>query len=258
MSNYFSDRIALVTGGTSGIGKAVALAFARKGATVIICGRNREAGDLTVKENLEQDGTIEFIQGDISDSDEIAALFLRIREKYQKLDYAFNAAGAEADVAPLIMQSEKHFNEMVSVDFRGIFLCMKHEITIMQKHGKGSIVNCAAMSGLRGSQGSSIYSACKHAIIGLTKSAALECVDMNIRINSVCPGIIQTPGLDRTFNKIPGFDFEDVKQWGLNQIPMKRFGQSQEVANAVLWLSSDESSYVTGHSLIVDGGLHCR
>jgi len=100
--------------------------------------------------------------------------------------------------------------------------------------------------------------ACKHGIIGLTQSAALEYVDSHIRINSVCPGIIQTPGLDRTFSRVPGFSFEDVKQWGLSQIPMKRFGQAEEVAAAVLWLCSDGASYLTGHSLIVDGGSHCK
>ena len=147
---------------------------------------------------------------------------------------------------------------MVFVDLKGTWLCMKNEISIMQDKGKGAIVNCSSMAGLRGSQGSSIYSACKHGIIGLTKSAALEYVDSNIRINSVCPGIIQTPGLDRTFNKVPGFSFEDVKNWGLSQIPMKRFGQAEEVAKAVLWLFSDDSSYLTGHSLIIDGGNHCK
>ena len=135
---------------------------------------------------------------------------------------------------------------------------MKNEIQIMQDQSMGAIVNCSSMAGLKGSQGSSIYSACKHGIIGLTKSAALEYVDSNIRINSVCPGIIQTPGLERTFNKVPGFSFEDVQKWVLSQIPMKRFGQPDEVAKAVLWLFSDESSYLTGHSLIIDGGIHCR
>ena len=128
----------------------------------------------------------------------------------------------------------------------------------MQDRSDGTIVNCSAMSGLRGTQGSSIYSACKHGIIGLTKSAALEYADSNIRINSVCPGIIQTPGLDRTFSKVPGFSFEEVRHWGISQIPMQRFGQAEEVADAVLWLSSPESSYLTGHALIIDGGIHCK
>ena len=258
MSNFFSGKIVLVTGGTSGIGKAAALAFARKGSTVIICGRDSKTGEMITKEIQHLNGMSEFVEADISDSKQVDTLFSQIREKYKRLDCAFNAAGTEAEVAPLALQTEIHFNEMVSVDLKGTWLCMKNEIQIMQDHGKGTIVNCSSMAGLRGSQGSSIYSACKHGIIGLTKSAALEYVDCNIRINSVCPGIIQTPGLDRTFSKVPGFSFEDVKQWGMSQIPMKRFGQPEEVAMAVLWLCSDESSYLTGHSLIIDGGIHCK
>ena len=258
MSISFSGKIVLVTGGTSGMGKAAAMALARKGAAVIICGRDIKAGEMVTKDIKHLNGVSEFVEADISDSKQVDTLFSQIREKYTRLDCAFNAAGAEAEVAPLTLQTEKHFDKMVSVDLKGTWLCMKNEIQIMQDQSKGVIVNCSSMAGLRGSQGSSIYSACKHGIIGLTKSAALEYVDSNIRINSVCPGIIQTPGLDRTFNKVPGFSFEDVKNWGLSQIPMKRFGQAEEVAKAVLWLFSDESSYLTGHSLIIDGGNHCK
>ena len=258
MSNYYSGRTTLVTGGTSGIGIATALAFARKGSTVIICGRNKKVGEKVIKEIKDLNGMSEFIEVDISDSKQVDTLFSQIRKNYNRLDCVFNAAGAEAEVAPLTLQTEEHVNEMLSVDLKGTWLCMKKEIQIMIDQGEGAIVNCSSMAGLRGSQGSSIYSACKHGIIGLTKSAALECVDSNIRINSVCPGIIQTPGLDRTFSKVPGFSFEEVKHWGMSLIPMKRLGQPEEVAKAVLWLCSDESSYVTGHSLIIDGGIHCK
>ena len=258
MSYNFSGKVALVTGGTSGIGQAVASAFAGSGAAVVICGRNTETGELAVGEIKSRDGAAEFIKSDVTESKAVESLFASIREKYSGLDYAFNAAGAEAQVAPLALQAEEHLNDMVSVDLKGLWLCMKHEVELMLDQGRGSIVNCSALAGLRGSQGSSIYSACKHWIIGLTQSAALEYVDSNIRINSVCPGIIQTSGLDRTFEKVPGFSSEEVKQWGLSQVPMKRFGRPEEVASAVLWLCSDESSYVTGHSLIIDGGIHCK
>ena len=258
MSDYFSGKVVLVTGGTSGMGKAVAMKFARKGAIAIICGRNPENGRPVTEEIRRCNGISEFIAADISDIDQVDSLFSQIRKKYGRLDCAFNAAGAEAEVAPLALQTEKHFDEMAAVDLKGTWLCMKYEIQIMQDQSDGTIVNCSAMSGLRGTQGSSIYSACKHGIIGLTKSAALEYADSNIRINSVCPGIIQTPGLDRTFSKVPGFSFEEVRHWGMSQIPMQRFGQAEEVADAVLWLSSPESSYLTGHALIIDGGIHCK
>ena len=258
MGYDFSGKVALVTGGTSGIGQAVAAALAGSGAAVVICGRNTETGELAVGEIDNRDGAVEFLNSDVSDSNAVESLFASIREKYAGLDYAFNAAGAEAQVAPLALQTEEHLDDMVSVDLKGLWLCMKHEILLMLDQGRGSIVNCSSLAGLKGSQGSSIYSACKHGIIGLTQSAALEYVDSNIRINSVCPGIIQTPGLDRTFEKVPGFSSEEVRQWGLSQIPMKRFGRPEEVASAVLWLFSDESSYVTGHALIIDGGNHCK
>jgi NAD(P)-dependent dehydrogenase (short-subunit alcohol dehydrogenase family) len=258
MGNSFLDTIVLVTGGTSGIGKAVALAFGRRGSRVIICGRDGEAGDSVTKEIRQRNGKSEFIQADLSDPEQVDSLFSFIQQKYQRLDCVFNGAGAEAEVAPLAMQTEKHFDEMVSVDLKGTWLCMKHEIQLMRNQGAGTIVNCSAMAGLRGARGSSIYSACKHGIIGLTKSAALEYAEHNIRINAICPGMVQTPGLERVFHKIPGFRYEEVIQWGISQIPMNRFGRAEEVAEAVLWLCSDESSYLTGHSLIIDGGIQCR
>jgi NAD(P)-dependent dehydrogenase (short-subunit alcohol dehydrogenase family) len=258
MKDSFKEKVVLVTGGTSGIGKTAALAFAREGAIVIISGRDQQLGEQILTQIQELSPKSEFIIADLSNAEQVGALFAGISEKHARLDCAFNAAGAEASVAPLAMQTINHFNEMVAVDMRGTFACMQHEIRAMHARGKGTIVNCAAMAGLRGGQGSSIYSACKHAIIGMTKSAALECAGSLIRINSVCPGIIQTPGLERTFNQVPEFSFEEVRQWGLTQIPMQRFGKPEEVAHAVLWLCSDESSYVTGHSLIIDGGMHCK
>lgn len=258
MTQSFEAKIVLVTGCTSGIGEAVAMAFARQGASVILSGRDRQRGEAISHKIQKISPNSSFIAADVGNAGQVEALFATIMEKYTRLDCAFNAAGAEAAIAPLAMQTETHLNDVFDVDVRGTFLCMQHEIRAMHTNGKGTIVNCAAMAGLRGSQGSSIYSACKHAVIGMTKSAALECADSLIRINSVCPGIIQTAGLDRTFNKVPGFSSEEVRQWGLNQIPLQRFGEPQEVAEAVLWLCSDESAYVTGHSLIIDGGMHCK
>ena len=258
MSNSFSGKVVLVTGGTSGIGRATALLFAQSGARVIIAGRNQTAGEATVEEINRQGGNAEYLTVDVSNSREVASFFKHVSENYHQLDCAFNAAGAAAVVAPTALQTEDHFNEMVAVDFKGTWLCLKHELQLMQNKKAGTIVNCSALAGIRGSQGTAIYSACKHAIVGLTQSAALEYAESNIRINAVCPGIVQTPGMEKTFSRIPGFSLEEVKQWGLSQVPVKRFGAAEEVAAAVIWLCSEASSYLTGHSLVVDGGLHCK
>jgi NAD(P)-dependent dehydrogenase (short-subunit alcohol dehydrogenase family) len=258
MGKNFSDKVVLITGGTSGIGRAAALAFAEKEARVIICGRNRKAGESVVAELNRDCGSIEFIQADLRDSTQLGTMFNAIQDKYNRLDCAFNAAGGEAALAPLALQSEAHVDEMIKVDLKGTWLCMHHEIQLMQAQNKGAIVNCSGLAGLRGSQGAAIYSACKHGIIGFTKSAALECIESKIRVNAVCPGIIETPGMEKTFSQVPGFSLEEAKQWGINQIPMQRFGAPEEVAEAVIWLCSDAASYITGHSLVVDGGIQCR
>jgi NAD(P)-dependent dehydrogenase (short-subunit alcohol dehydrogenase family) len=258
MSENFSGKVVLITGGTSGIGRAAAMAFAEKDATVIICGRNRKAGQSVASEINRDSGNTEFIQADVSDSAQMAAMFNKLYKQYKRLDCAFNAAGGEAALAPVAMQSEAHFDEMLKVDLKGTWLCMHHEIQMMLAQNSGAVVNCSALAGLRGSQGSAIYSACKHGIIGLTKSAALECVASNVRINAICPGIIETPGMEKVFSKVPGLKLEEVKQWGINQVPMHRFGTPEEVAEAVTWLCSNAASYITGHSLIIDGGIHCK
>ena len=258
MNEDFSGKVVLITGGTSGIGRATALAFAEKEASVIICGRNHTAAESVLAEIEFKNGNAEFVMADVSDAAQLAAAFREIQGKYNQLDCAFNAAGGEADLAPVAMQSETHFDELLKVDLKGTWLCMQHEIQMMHVQKKGAIVNCSALAGLRGSQGAAIYSACKHAIIGLTKSAALECIENHIRINAVCPGIIETPGMEKTFSRVPGISLEEAKKWGINQIPMQRFGASEEVAEAVTWLCSDAASYITGHALIVDGGIHCR
>ena len=258
MDHEFSGKVVLITGGSAGIGRSTALVFAERQATVIICGRNPEAGESVAAEIASKDGKAEFVRSDVSDASQVAAMFAGIKAKYDRLDCAFNAAGGETALAPVALQSEAQFDEMMKVDLKGTWLCLQHEIQLMQVQKSGTIVNCSAMAGLRGSQGAAIYSACKHGIIGLTKSAALEGIESNIRVNAVCPGIVDTPGMQKTFSKVPGFSLEEVKQWSLNQIPMQRFGTSEEVAEAVTWLCSDAASYITGHAMVIDGGIHCR
>ena len=221
MDQEFSGKVVLITGGSSGIGRSTALAFAARQATVIICGRNPQAGESVVAEIVRKDGTAEFVRADVSDASQVAAMFTAINNKYDRLDCAFNAAGGETALAPVALQSEAQFDEMMKVDLKGTWLCLQHEIQLMQVQKSGSIVNCSALAGLRGSQGAAIYSACKHGIIGLTKSAALEGIESNIRVNAVCPGIIDTPGMEKSFSKVPGFSLEEVKQ-GLHDKKSRR------------------------------------
>ncbi|WP_281298527.1 SDR family oxidoreductase [Flavobacterium limnophilum] len=248
MENTFKDKVALITGGSSGIGRATAIAFARKGTKVVIADwiENEETMDLI--ENLG--GEAVFVQCDVSKSADVKALIEKTIATFGRLDYAFNNAGIEGTSAPVQDCSEENWDKTIDVNLKGIWLCMKYQIPVMLEKGKGSIVNCSSVAGLVGFQGLPAYVASKHGVIGLTKTAALECAKLGIRVNAVCPGVIQTPMIDRLTGKK-----KEAEAQFTSLEPVGRFGQPEEIACSVMWLCSDEASFVTGIAMPVDGGF---
>ena len=251
MDKIFEDKVALVTGGAFGIGKATAIAFAQRGAKVVVADWIEDLE--TVDTIKKAGGTALFVKCDVSDTGDVASMVHKTIEQFGSLDYAVNNAGIEGETAPAHECSETNWDKVLGINLKGVWLCMKHEIPIMLNQGKGSIVNVASIAGLVGFPGLPAYVASKHAVIGLTKTAALENAKLNIRINAVCPGVIKTPMVDRVTGKDKTVEkaYEDME-------PVGRMGQPEEVAEAIIWLCSDASSFVTGESMAVDGGWLAR
>jgi NAD(P)-dependent dehydrogenase (short-subunit alcohol dehydrogenase family) len=242
------NKVALVTGGTSGIGKATALAFAAAGAKVVFSGRREQEGedigDLIRKSGAE----CLFVRSDVSSEVDVKALIQKTVENYGRLDIAFNNAGFEGLVKPLHEQTSEDFDNLMATNLRGVFLCMRSEIQQMLIQGSGAIVNNSSILGVVGVAGSSPYVASKHALIGLTRAASLDYAKQGIRVNAVSPGFIATEIVDRLVHN--GLSIEQVE----SMTPMGRIGQPEEVASTVVFLCSDAASYITGQSLVVDGG----
>jgi NAD(P)-dependent dehydrogenase (short-subunit alcohol dehydrogenase family) len=250
----FEGKVALVTGGGSGIGRASALALAHEGAKVVIGNRNVQRGEETVAMIQKAGGTASFKKTDVTVAKDIEALVEHAVKTYGGLDLAFNNAGVEGDIAPTVEQTEANYDAVMNVNVKGVWLSMKYEIPRMLERGGGAIVNCSSVAGLIGFPNMSIYMASKHAVIGLTKVAALEYSAQGIRINAVNPAVIDTEMVDRI---AAGFGMN--KQDDLVPLhPIGRLGRVEEIAEAVVWLCSKKSSFVTGHSLIVDGGFTAR
>jgi NAD(P)-dependent dehydrogenase (short-subunit alcohol dehydrogenase family) len=243
----------LVTGGGSGIGRASALAFAREGAQVVIGDRNVERGEGTLRMIRDSGGTASFRRTDVSIAPEVEALVDHAMTTYGRLDLAFNNAGIEGEVRPLAEQTEANYDTVMDINVKGVWLSMKYEIPRMLEHGGGAIVNASSVAGVIGFPGIAIYAASKHAVIGLTKNAALEYSAQGIRINTVNPGLIDTEMADRL---ALGVNTKKADLAGLH--PIGRIGLVEEVADTVLWLCSAKASFVTGHSLFVDGGFTAR
>jgi NAD(P)-dependent dehydrogenase (short-subunit alcohol dehydrogenase family) len=257
----FANKVAIVTGGSSGIGKATALAFAREGAKVVIAARRPQPALDTVKEIEAAGGVALFVPTDVSKSDEIERLIVRTVETYGRLDCAFNnAARTDEVIGPLIDLSEEDFDKSVAVNLKGVWLGMKYQIRQMlqQEPKGGAIVNTSSGNGLGGCPQAAVYSATKAGIIALGKSAAWEYAKDGIRVNTLVAGAFRTPMLDASINRAAGGDPETrkaVEERWMSMTAPGRIGDPAEAAEAVLWLCSDASSYVMGHSLIVDGGL---
>ena len=248
MDSTFKNKVVIVTGASSGIGRAAAIAFANKGAKVVVVDwiENIE----TVKLIKASGGEATFIRCDVSKNNDVKAMVEKTVATYGRVDYAFNNAGIEGISAPTQDCTEENWDKTIGINLKGIWLCMKYEIPEIQKQGKGAIVNCASVAGLVGFGGLPAYVASKHGVIGLTKTTALECAQLGIRVNAVCPGVIQTPMIDR----LTGKDKTVIDQFTKLE-PVGRFGQPEEIANAVVWMCSDKASFVTGHAMAVDGGF---
>lgn len=249
----FEGKVALVTGGGSGIGRATARAFARQGAQVVIGNRNVQRGEETVAMIRKAGGTASFKRTDVLVAAEIESLIDHAVKTYGGLDLAFNNAGVEGTVAPIVQQTEADYDAVMDVNVKGVWLSMKYEILRMLERGGGAIVNCSSVAGLIGFPNMAPYFASKHAVIGLTKVAALEYSAQGIRINAVNPAVIETEMVDRIAE---GFSMK--KDELIPMHPIGRLGRVEEIAEAVLWLCSPKSSFVTGHSLVVDGGFTAR
>jgi NAD(P)-dependent dehydrogenase (short-subunit alcohol dehydrogenase family) len=250
MAGQMKDKVALVTGGSSGIGRAAALAFAREGAKVVVADVQVAGGQETVGLIRDAGGEAVFVRTDVASPVEVKALVDEAVQRYGRLDYAFNNAGIEGTLAPTAECSEENWNRTLEINLKGVWLCMRAEIAQMLKQGGGAIVNTASVAGLVGFQNLPAYCASKGGVVQLTRTAALEYAKMGIRINAVCPGVIRTAMVERVTGGNPQTEAQFVAME-----PVGRMGTPEEVAAAVVWLCSDAASFVTGHPMVVDGGL---
>jgi NAD(P)-dependent dehydrogenase (short-subunit alcohol dehydrogenase family) len=257
-SREFEGKVALVTGAASGIGEATALAFGEAGALVVVADIQAEKGQAVVEAIKAKGTSAIFLHCDVRSEDSIRATIDETVRTFGRLDCAFNNAGLEGTFTPLLEQSNQMWDDIINTDLRGTWLCMKYEIIQMLKQGGGTIVNCGSLCGLVGVAGMTSYTAAKHGVIGLTKAAALDYATQNIRINAVCPGSILTAAAERNVFSLPPAEREQMENFLFSNQPIGRWGKADEIANAVLWLSSPGASLMLGHALSVDGGWTAR
>ena len=249
MATQLQGKVILVTGGGSGIGRATSALLARQGAKVMIADYVPESAERTVKIIKDAGGEASCVAADVSVTKQVEMMVAKTVETYGRLDGAFNNAGIEGKMADTIAYPEDVFDRVIAINLKGVWLCLKYEIAQMLQQGGGAIVNTASGAGLVGVVGLSAYVASKHGVIGLTKTAALEYAKAGIRVNAVCPGVIQTPMVARLTSSRP-----DLSEALVAAEPIGRTGKPEEIAEAVVWLCSDAASFVTGHAMSVDGG----
>jgi NAD(P)-dependent dehydrogenase (short-subunit alcohol dehydrogenase family) len=240
--------VVLITGALTGIGRATAVAFAREGARLVVSGRREEEGQVVAKELRALGAEAEFVKADVRKEDDVRNLVDKTVARFGRLDVAVNNAGTEGEPGPLTEQSAETYAGTFDTNVLGVILSLKHELRVMYPQKKGSIINISSVAGRAGFAGLAIYVASKHAVEGLTKSAALEAAAAGVRVNAVAPGPIETPMLDRVF------DSEEHKKLFLQRFPLQRAGTPDEIAQTILFLASDKAAYLTGQSIAVDGG----